>query len=192
MNTICSTKNNTIDWLDVSRKIATRLKKTFPWLEWDDLVGTASLAVEEANNKYDENRSHDKNKLPYLYSKGYYLSIDILRATKAVFRTRRNFAIYNETTLRNFTKSQKDKIGLSCLKEIGIPQEHSRPKDCEDLLSGLTERQKAILRLKYNRGFSFIKIAEYLNMSNAWACKIHQDALIKLRDLRSDLKDYYE
>jgi DNA-directed RNA polymerase specialized sigma24 family protein len=185
--------NDSIDWLDVSGKIANRLKRTFYWLEWDDLVGTASLAVGLANNKYDDNKSPDKNRLAYLYSKGFYLSIDILRSIKEVFRTRRNFAIFNENSLRDITKSQDtDDAGLDCLKEIEIPQEYLCPKNCEDLLSGLTERQKTVLRLKYDRGFSFIKIAECLNMSNAWACKIHQNALIKLRELRADLKDYYE
>ena len=55
--------NDSIDWLDVSGKIANRLKRTFYWLEWDDLVGTASLAVGLANNKYDDNKSPDKNRL---------------------------------------------------------------------------------------------------------------------------------
>jgi len=185
--------NDSIDWLDVSGKIATRLKKTFPWLERDDLIGTASLAVEYANNKYDDNKSHDKNRLAYLYSKGFYLSIDILRSIKEVFRTRRNFEIFNESSLRDITKSQDtDDAGLDCLKEVEIPQEYLYPKNCEDLLSGLTEKQKIILRLKYDRGFSFMKIAKHLHMSNAWACQIHQNALIKLRELRADLKDYYE
>lgn len=172
--------NDTIDWLDVSRKIAARLKKTFPWLEWDDLVGTASLAVEQANNRYDENKSH-KNRLAYLYSKGYFLSIDRLREIKAVSRTRSDFVIFNETD---------DAAG--CLKKIGIPQEHSYPKNCEDLLCGLTEKQKTILRLKYDRSFSFKQIAEYLHMDTVWIFRLHQKALLRLRDLRADLKDFYE
>jgi len=182
-------ENDEIDWIGISERIACRLKKTFTWLEWDELVGTATLAVVKANNKYDPSRNHDNNRIAYLYMKGYYLSIDILRESKRVLRSyqKRDHVILNETHLYYLMNLQNSEDALEQLKEISVPQEYLYPRACEDLLEGLTEREKDVMRMRYDKEYTFKQIGECLKISDCWAFRIHQNALKCLRKLRSDL-----
>ena len=186
---VCQIENDTIDWLGVSGRIASRLKKTFTWLEWDDLVGTATLAVVKANDKYDQDKSYGDNRIAYLYMKGYYLSIDILRETKVIFRTPRAFIVFNETHLRFLMDSAYHASVISeRLEQTGVPQECVSPKIHEDLLSGLTERKKAIVRLRCE-DYTFVEIGKRLSLSDCCAFKLYKQAIEELKELRADLKE---
>ena len=176
---------DTLDWLNLSGRIASRLKRTFPWVEWNELLSAAAIAAEQANSRYDETKAPNKNRVAYIHFKGYYLSIDILRSTKVVKRTARDFIIFNESDLKDTSKT-----GLESLEEVAITQERATP-NCDDLLTGLTGQQKTLMKLKYEDDYTFEELGEFFGISNVSAFRRHRKALKKLRGLRGNLVDCY-
>jgi len=159
-------------WVDLAKRIARRLRRWFPWIQWDDLFSVASLGAGRANDLYDPAKSGSGNRVGFILRKGFYLSIDIMRHSRMVFKVQ-------DTPL-----ARQVRLDDRTMPECRIGQEYARPVSCYDLLAGLSAQDKVILLLYYDHSFQVDEIAEYFNLSPSGISYWKRLALEKLKRLR--------
>lgn len=184
-----STKTK-IDWLKLAKQIAGTLRKTYSWIEFDELVSLASYALMEAYEKFDKTKMKEKDITAWLFKKGRWKTIDLLRANDYTDRhkfTRHKYVrgiIFNECWLTDKMQLASGEAPLTRIKEIAIKHNPYKPASCYDLLQGLNKREKVICLLYFDEEWTMSEIAKVFFVTESMVSHWRSEALTRLRKLR--------
>ena len=160
----------TLKYLPLADVIADRLRRTYHWMEWQDLKSYAHHAIMLALQKYDPKRKKDSNIKSYIVWKSTYIAIDEMRKDLVVARA-------------NSTKAQKRPIPL--IDEPLDDCDNYKHVDQADLLSNLLRRLKhtdqQLLMMYYTDNLTFKQIAKMRGVSESAVCLRHTWIIKKLR-----------
>lgn len=130
----------------------------------EDLVSTVFLKIIENYDAFDESRGSAST---WIYAITRNVVRDYYRG-----RQRRPSPAYLEEL--SYELPSSDAADENCLREEDL-------EVLADALEKLTEREKLLILLRYDRGYSLKKTAELLHVTYSNAKYIHTSALAKLR-----------
>jgi RNA polymerase sigma factor (sigma-70 family) len=164
------------EMLEIGRSVAHRLNNVYSWIEFNELVGVAVLAVVRANKLYDPSRSDSRR--AYMYSKGYRLSIDDLRKNHDVHKAGRvsTVQVISESSLKS------EDVGL--IRNMSYIQPIFT--DCGEWLRDLKPRDQVILKSRYEKGLSWREIGDSLGVTKSLISKLKTGALAELKKTRQE------
>ena len=177
-----------LDWPVIGKRIAARLARKFPCIEWDELVGVAMLGAAGANDQY-ERKHAGSSRLAYIHTKGYFLAIDDLRANHDAVRGQYAHRPRPKTILGSaFRNADGKPIPFAANECLNVPQEQYVLTSCKEWLRGLTQREQCILLLRFDEGLEYTEIGERVGLSANYSCRITHTAMKKLKCWRA--KEY--
>lgn len=173
------------DWLRIGKCIAARLRRKWPWIEKDELLGCAMLGAVQANDVYEQ-KFIGSSRLAWIHTKGFYLAVDELRAHHGIVRNdpryKKRPAMIQGSALRVNDGEEILFAEHSCM---GVPQEHYVRTSCREWLRGLSDREKQVLTLRFDEGMCNGDIGHLIGLSESRASQIGTGAMRKLRRTRA-------
>jgi len=159
------------DWLRIQSGIARRLKRSYPWIEWDDLHGAAGLGLVQADRRYRKVKDTRGDRSSWVFFEGSLLAINELRACRDLLDKRARVSrekrgapkIYTLSALATFSGLPQNEIYMlehDKHARIAVDQEYFTPPSCHVLLKDLPTRLKVILLLRFDEGWNTREISE--------------------------------
>jgi len=174
-----------LDWLRIGKCIAARLRRKWPWIEKDELLGCAMLGAVQANDVYEQ-KFIGSSRLAWVHTKGFYLAVDELRAHHGIVRNdpryKKRPATMQGSALRGDDGEEILFAEHSCM---GVPQEHYVRTSCREWLRGLSDREKRVLVLHFDEDMMLKTIGKLMGINKNAVSWIKKEALTKLRRTRA-------
>jgi len=181
-------KTQQLNWLHIGKYIAGRLCRSYPWIEFDELMSVGIMAAWQADQKYVKHHS-ESSRLAWACWKGRLLAIDELRRTHGAIRTggeKPPFVFQGSAMLERFKDGIVKPISFAAHSCVGVPQEHYVGTSCREWLRGLSARDQEIVRLRFDEDLTMRAVGERVGLSEPRVSQIMKLALSNLREWRAE------
>jgi RNA polymerase sigma factor (sigma-70 family) len=166
----------------LSQQIARSLKRSYPWVEMDDLEGYAFLGVALAARCY-----HAELGVPfrnYAGRKGMYLAVDEMRHARIL----RHASAGKSPRFVGLNAVDTDGVSIGALEAASPDTDRDmarlEAKDTLAFLMGqLVPRDRRLLLMHYADGLNFREVGVVMGLSESGVCLRHKSVLAKLRHL---------
>lgn len=162
----------------LSMLVARRLKRRYPWVELDDLLGYAALGLAGAAEQYQPGRGIDFRQ--YVILKASYLAVDEMRRTQVLRRRGRPGGKVPVSLGRSFGEDGASQEPHDPTAEAAMRQLEARDF-CAAVLRRLRGQERRLLMMYYFDKLTFREIADVLKISECAVCLRHKSILARIR-----------
>lgn len=188
-----------------ARKIAHRFHRSHRNLgfDYEDFEAQALLGLCEAAKRFQSERGLSFRTFCYLRVKGSmydllrrggYLPRGAFRSESPNLFVARSLAdclaiteTFEELGIKLYINREEGTADLTYARENdpeSIAAEHSLRRHLERLLGRLSDSERRVIELRYQDGWTFEEIrASLASSSKSWICRLHQRALLRLKEM---------